>query len=149
MSDEQQKLVIELTANSLFNLSSMRLDYTEEIIPELLLQAVLPIAIPTHKLASSIIASNMQVSYEHTELHNLLTQNSIPYVILKGVASASYYPNPILRTMGDVDFLINSADFPRVASLLESIGFEKATEDDGEGIHIAFHRDDSTWEMHR
>lgn len=30
-----------------------------------------------------------------------------------------------------------------------SIGFQKATEDDSAGIHIAFHRDDSTWEMHR
>lgn len=146
---EQQKYVIELTANSLFNLNSMRRDCTEEIIPELLSQAVLPIALPDHKLASSIIATNMQVSYEHTELHELLTENTIPYVILKGVASASYYPNPILRTMGDVDFLLHPSDMSRTASLLESIGFEKAVDDDEGGIHIAFHRDNSTWEMHR
>ena len=147
--DEKQNRVLELTANSLFNLGSEELHYNGEIISELLSQAVLPIALPAHKLVSSIIAANMQVSYEHTELHDLLTENSIPYVFLKGVASASYYPNPILRTMGDVDFLINSADIPRAASLLESIGFEIAVDDDDNGIHIAFHRDDSTWEMHR
>lgn len=130
MSDDQQKCVIELTAYSLFSQSSMRLDYTEETIRELLSQAVLPVALPTNKLASAILAINMQVSYEHTELHDLLTENSIPYVILKGVASASYYPNPVLRTMGDVDFLIDSANFLRVASLLESIGFEKAIDDE-------------------
>lgn len=149
MIDEQQKAVIELTANSLFNLNSTRRDCTEEIIPELLSQAVLPIALPDHKLASSIIATNMQVSYEHTELNDLLTESRIPYVILKGVASSSYYPNPILRTMGDVDFLINESDIAVATSLLESNGFMKAVDDDDGGIHIAFHRDDSTWEMHR
>lgn len=121
----------------------------DKLVHELISQAVLPIALSQHKLASSIIATNMQVSYEHTELHDLLTENSIPYVILKGVASASYYPNPILRTMGDVDFLVDSADILRTTSLLESNGFEKAVDDDTDGIHIAFHRGDSTWEMHR
>lgn len=143
-SDQQS--VLNLVSAALFGYLQRA---AEDFIPELISQAVLPIALPTHKLSVSIIATNMQVTYEHTELHELLTENSISYVILKGVASASYYPNPVLRTMGDVDFLINSANFPRVASLLESIGFEKATEDDGEGIHIAFHRDASTWEMHR
>lgn len=142
-----QKDMIEVVSDCL--LSSIQGDVDEALIPELLSQTVLPLALPTHKLASSIIAANMQISYEHTELHDLLNPNSIPYVILKGVASASYYPNPILRTMGDVDFLINSVDFPRATSLLESTGFKKAAEDDGEGIHVAFRRDDSTWEMHR
>jgi hypothetical protein len=40
------------------------------------------------------IASNMRVNYEHSELHSLMSQAGIPYVILKGVASASYYPEP-------------------------------------------------------
>ena len=43
---------------------------------------------------------------EHGELHELMTANEIPYVAMKGLASARYYPEPNLRSMGDVDFLV-------------------------------------------
>lgn len=99
------------------------------------------------KQMNAVIARNMNLVYEHTELHELLTENGIPYVILKGCASASYYPDPILRTMGDVDFLVKPEDFDRAGELLENIGF--TPEEDRGGIHVAYHRDAFTWEMHR
>ena len=43
---------------------------------------------------------------EHGELHELMTANDMPYVAMKGLASAMYYPEPNLRSMGDVDFLV-------------------------------------------
>lgn len=43
---------------------------------------------------------------EHGELHELMTANDMPYVAVKGLASAMYYPEPNLRSMGDVDFLV-------------------------------------------
>lgn len=151
---QEPTLVLNLISTALFEHKKDIADSQAAPISELLSQAVLPLANLAdnpewRKLSTSIIATNMQVSYEHTELHDLLTAHSIPYVILKGVASAAYYPNPILRTMGDVDFLIHPSDIPLVASVLESIGFEKAAGEDDDGIHIAFHRDASTWEMHR
>lgn len=95
------------------------------------------------------LISNMRVSRLHSEIDELL--GDIPYVILKGNASAYYYKKPLLRTMGDVDFLVNEDDVSRIAGILESNGFT-AKEDTG-GIHIGFHRDDEMFrdsvELHR
>lgn len=128
-------------------------DEISQLITEASAQAVLPLValdtIPTAKPQINVILTkNLTVIYEHTELHELLTANDIPYVILKGCASASYYADPVLRTMGDVDLLVNQQDISRAGELLESVGFERA-EDKDAGIHIAYHRDDSTWELHR
>jgi hypothetical protein len=72
----------------------------------------------------------------------------IPYVILKGVASASYYPEPELRTMGDVDFFIYEGSLDKAGVVLEAAGFVR-TEDKEHDAHIAYHRvPDSIWEMH-
>jgi hypothetical protein len=102
------------------------------------------------------LTANLRVDYEHTELHSLLTEAGIPYVSLKGVASASYYPEPGLRMMGDVDFLIRREDVARASRLLESLGFERedGQPDRSDGIHIGYHRpaaDGTTasiWELH-
>lgn len=127
---------------------------TNQLITEASAQAVLPLLalnnIPTAKTQiNAILAKNLNVIYEHAELHELLTSNNIPYVILKGCASAAYYDDPVFRTMGDVDFLVNPQDVDRAGELLESIDFARAAEDDGTGFHIAYHRDASTWELHR
>jgi hypothetical protein len=94
----------------------------------------------------NVIASNMRINYEHTELDAMMKNAGIPYVILKGVASDSYYPEPNLRTMGDVDFLVYKADFNRVCLLMESEGFERIEETDA---HFAYRRSSgSIWEVH-
>lgn len=95
------------------------------------------------------LMNNMRVSKLHSEIDKLLVDT--PYVILKGNASAYYYKKPLLRTMGDVDFLVKEDDVSRVASTLESNGF--TAEEDKGGIHIGFHRDDEMFrdsvELHR
>lgn len=42
-------------------------------------------------------------------LDKLLTDNSIPYMVIKGTSAAVLYPRPILRTQGNIDVL-NSPD---------------------------------------
>ena len=42
--------------------------------------------------ASQDIANNIRLAHNHSLLHEWMTD--IPYVILKGAASASYYPIP-------------------------------------------------------
>ena len=87
---------------------------------------------------------------EHGELHELMTENNIPYVIMKGLASAMYYPEPSLRSMGDVDFLVKSEDLKKANKVIINAGF---TVDHGEekgSKHIVYHRPPmSIWEMHR
>lgn len=86
---------------------------------------------------------------EHSELHELMTANEIPYVVMKGFASAMYYPEPSLRSMGDVDFLIEKENVSNSGKLLESIGFTVDHGEEDDGIHIAYHRDPmSIWELH-
>lgn len=87
---------------------------------------------------------------DHGELHELMIGDSIPYVIMKGLASAMYYPEPSLRSMGDVDFLVFPKDLERAGKVLHDSGFAI---DHGEGedsLHIAYHRSPmSIWELHR
>ena len=91
-------------------------------------------------LVNENLAVNSKISYAHTMLNDLLNQASIPYVILKGCASAEYYDDPLLRTMGDVDFLVSEKNIKQVDKLLENQGFvfnnsfheiERAYEKDG------------------
>lgn len=86
---------------------------------------------------------------EHSELHELMTANEMPYVAMKGVASARYYPEPNLRSMGDVDFLVTKDNISQVGKLLESIGFAVDYGEEDDGIHIAYTRPPmSIWELH-
>lgn len=154
-----QNRILSILSSALFSKETPagivdREDEMSQLITEASAQAVLPLAvqdtIPTAKTQiNAILAKNLNVIYEHAELHELLTSNNIPYVILKGCASAAYYDDPVFRTMGDVDFLVNPQDVSRTGELLESIDFERVAEDDDVGIHVAYHRDASTWELHR
>ncbi len=96
------------------------------------------------------IMKNTSNHMQHGELHKLMTEGFVPYCVLKGYASALYYPDPTVREMGDVDFLVYEKDFKRAAKLVESIGFVPDQEDDGKQIHIGYKRDQlSVWEQHR
>lgn len=86
---------------------------------------------------------------EHNELHELMESRQIPYVTIKGLASAYYYPDPSLRDMGDVDFLVFENDFEASKRSVLSAGF-KLNHGDDDSIHIAFNREPvSIWEQHR
>ena len=56
------------------------------------------------------MTDNLTVNKSHLKIHKLLTDAGIPYVIIKGLASGLYYPDFLLRSMGDVDFLISEND---------------------------------------
>lgn len=87
---------------------------------------------------------------EHNELHELMESRQIPYVTIKGLASAYYYPDPSLRDMGDVDFLVFENDFESSKRAVLSAGFKVDHGDDKGSIHIAFKREPmSIWEQHR
>ncbi len=93
--------------------------------------------------------ANTQNFAEHGELHELMTANNIPYVAMKGLASAMYYPEPSLRSMGDVDFLVAKENVSQAGKLLQSIGFAVDHGEEDDGIHIAYTRPPmSIWELH-
>ena len=86
----------------------------------------------------SIISNNVKVFEEHKRLHKLLVENNVSYVFLKGCASARYYPDPLLRTMGDVDLLISPEDTEKVDRLLLAAGYEKYADADNDDTHIGY-----------
>lgn len=93
------------------------------------------------------IILNVAVDDSHAEVHKLMTENGIEYVTVKGCASASYYPEPELRCMGDVDFLVHPDNYSRAVQLAEEQGF-KPNENDDESHHQALQKDLIIWEIH-
>ena len=93
------------------------------------------------------ISRNICNQNAHQRLHELLSSNDISYVVLKGMASARYYANPILRSSGDVDFLVSQIDLSRATTLLENNGI-KPKSDNKHGFHKAFWGQKMVWEMH-
>lgn len=75
------------------------------------------------KASSESMMLNSKISYAHTMVDQLLTRAEIPYVILKGCVSAAYYDNPLLRTMGDVDFFVPKEYIKATDRLLVKSGF--------------------------
>ena len=153
---KEQSQLLHLTGVSLFH-NRILTSIPEEILCEARNQTVLPLIYQAERepsgrwmrIVDRIFENNIRVDYEHTEVHKLLSSNHIPYVVLKGSASASYYHEPMFRTMGDVDFLVYPDDLEQAGKVLESAGFQAAENDKG-GLHIAYHRaPNSIWEMHQ
>ncbi len=92
------------------------------------------------------MSRNIAVNNAHAFLHSLLSEAGISYTIIKGAASAAYYPDAFVRSMGDVDFLINRSDYERTDALLTEKGFKKS--DRGHFYHIVYEYNGCRYEMH-
>ena len=95
-----------------------------------------------------VVSKNINNAYYHRKLNTLFSRNNIPYVIIKGQASGSYYPNPKLRSSGDIDFLVSPENIERAGALLEEIGYLKVNEKVEHDFHIAYYNSIQTIEMH-
>lgn len=74
-----------------------------------------------------------------------LEQAHIPYVFFKGAEIKKLYPQPDLRTMGDVDVLVHEESMKAVKDILESLGYEKS---DGGSTVWTFHNGFLSYEIH-
>ncbi len=92
------------------------------------------------------LQKNMNIHIQHTELHNLLTEHQIPYCIIKGCASAKDYPDPLMRAMGDVDFIILEKDWEKALKVLTEDGF--AVSGENHAFHISLSKKNVDMEMH-
>ncbi len=89
---------------------------------------------------------NNHILAAHTRLDALLTDAHIPYCVIKGVASADYYPEPWLRCMGDVDFYVSPEDMDRAKAVLIAAGF--VPEEIDNDHHITLTDRGIAFEMH-
>lgn len=125
----------EAKNQAVVQLAAQELDYTRLSIEE---------SQAWEKAASADLANSVRIGYNHRLLHEWMT--SIPYVILKGAASASYYPTPVYRSMGDVDFLVKTEDLERAGKVLEEHGLKPWDQD--HISHIVYRGPQMHYEMH-
>ena len=98
------------------------------------------------KDVAAVAFHNYRVTFSHQNLHQMMEDAGIPYVILKGCASAAYYPRPMERLMGDVDFLVHKSDLERAGKVLEDNGFRPWEEE--HICHVVYRNETEHLEMH-
>ncbi len=138
---EQEKILLDILANNLFN-AGRKVDLNEgnlnAVWCEAYAQAVTLMAFHNseneilksekcgyiRKKLSQTLADNAKVDFEHIRICNIMKNAGIPCTVLKGFASALYYPDPLMRSMGDVDFLVDTDNFEDASKALEEKGYE-------------------------
>ena len=91
----------------------------------------------------------IRVMYAQSRLIELLEQNNIPCVIIKGSAAAMAYPWPAFRPAGDVDVLVKRDDYHKAAAVMESYGYLLTHEKKENFHHYGYKRDGVSFELHR
>ena len=98
---------------------------------------------------SGFMLRNARVHSEHTVVHDLLSQAGIEYTVLKGAASAFYYPDPLTRAMGDVDLYVDESDVSRTMALFRAEGYEvEAYTGDVRQYHLTIRKGRRHIELH-
>lgn len=93
------------------------------------------------------VSQQVRYWYAQDQLDKLLTKNEIPYVILKGATAAMNYPDPLRRTMGDIDFLVPPNLFEHTKTLLLQNGYVQIHEQNDRNIGLS--KDHFVFELHR
>lgn len=151
-----ESALLSLISNALFD-TKLELDEDidwNKLEKEAYAQAVFTLAFyknnaPIEKYKQKIglgVSNNLSVNADHAYVNLLMNENGIPYVILKGYASAYYYPEPMYRSMGDVDFLVPAGKFDKAKEILISNGYTPNPEN--HICHISFKNGTSILELH-
>ncbi len=148
-----QNTLCELCANALFGKEICLPENPDidGILTEAKLQTVLPTVIlalqnqsvSNEKLENAFLRSvgqNVRISCNHTQIAKILSEYGIGYLFIKGVASASYYSEPDIRMMGDVDILIKHSDIKTVNDLLCTLGYTTDEDIFKDSGHIVYKR---------
>ena len=98
-------------------------------------------------LASRSVSHWYAIMEGQKALCEQLRAADIPFVILKGAASACYYTQPTYRQMGDIDFLVLPEHFERARILMLEQDYKPLDEDDFR--HIEFQKNGVLFELHR
>lgn len=138
---EHEKILLDILANNLFN-AGRKVNLTEENLNavwcEAYAQAVTLMAFYSsdeevlkngkceyiRKKLTKTLAGNAKIDFEHIRICDIMKNAGIPCTILKGFASALYYPDPLMRSMGDVDFLVDTDDFEKATETLKENKYE-------------------------
>ncbi len=99
------------------------------------------------KFLTPRLAKNNGVFLTHVEVASLFEKEKIPYTIIKGVASAKYYNEPLARIMGDTDVLVKEDFIEKATEVLLNNGYKLTGEETK--YHISFKKKSSSVELHK
>lgn len=74
------------------------------------------------------LSKNELLRHEQSIILQALQDAGIPCVVLKGFACSENYPNPSLRSAGDIDILVGKSGIEDSRRVLEGMGYEAAEE---------------------
>ena len=80
-----------------------------------------------HTVGESIFVNENQVATANS-VCEAFEKNGIAYMPLKGLVLRDMYPAAEMRTMGDVDILIKTEQYPAICEILRSLGFTSVLE---------------------
>ena len=160
---EEQNTLLSLVGDSLSGRSDTVLSETVDFVglwKEAEIQTVLLLALnrveaenfpddektPFKKRMQSYFMKNIAVGTEHNHLHKLMTDARVPYVIIKGMASAVYYPDELMRLMGDVDFIVRPQDLEKADNALVADGYTPRKKENSH--HITYDKGGLRCELH-
>ena len=113
---------------------------TQEIMAEAKAQAVSSLISTDY----DTLAQNIRIAFAHAELTKVL--NDVPFTTFKGYSSAYYYPNPIMRPMGDIDYIVSPEYYAESVELLEKHGWKKTNHNHSR--HESFVKSGALFELH-
>lgn len=160
----EEKVMLQLVAGSVTGqgISIPKTCDYDALIKALNIQVVTPFISPIAKSIPDTIAFGKikQMQYacvskatnylkEHNRLTNLFEDAGIKLVIMKGLATARYYPNPMLRTCGDIDCIVQKEDFYKAVDILLKDGYVQNHQCDDNECHVTFNKKFFSIELHK
>lgn len=100
--------------------------------PVLKTRAEDPAARKFREIYMATIFRSVQLEEEVKMFADRMEQAGIPYAFFKGYELRELYPDPELRTMGDVDVLVRDEDMEKTIRVLNGLGYTK----EGEGSAV-------------
>ncbi len=101
------------------------------------------------KIQNSLDLENKRINSNVEKLVSLLEENKVDYVVVKGQTLATFYPKPLLRVPGDIDFYVQEKDVERVKQLVQEhwdVDIKPLSVDQHK--HFPFKYDNTNFEMH-
>ena len=98
-----------------------------------------------------IVSRNTQIQNAQDLIIEAFMEERIRMIVVKGTSAAQYYPNPFLRTLGDIDLLVHPDDFDKACMKIMKIGADEITTEEEKkfGRHRVFAIHSFVVELHR
>lgn len=106
-----------------------------------------PCVIHMLKYKKSVSAENSSINGNLHALCQLLEDNDISFIVVKGQTIGAYYPHPELRTPGDVDFYVPNSEYSKAISVIRQAWNVPLAKGES-NMHRAFEYNKTEFEMH-